>query len=97
MSTKVDLKRFKEVYCTTLTPNERKDGYHVKLPIDNYEELECYKSYLIKAIQYTSILIQEKSFIDTVEAGFTINYLADILEQLNTFSEMEGITKLLRE
>ncbi len=97
MEPKINLNEFKEVYCTTLIKDEKEGNYYVKLPVNDYKDLECYKYYILKAIQYASNMLQEQDPVDSIEIGYTIHYLTDVLNHLNSMHEMEGITKLLEE
>lgn len=90
MSKKIDSKDFIKAYCQTLDRNER-GCFYLKIPLENYEELSLFRIAMVNAIEFTAGLdraeLQERS-------PLTIHYLSHILQNIDFFTECQGLTTL---
>ncbi|NOQ74905.1 MAG: hypothetical protein GQ574_23020 [Crocinitomix sp.] len=89
-SKKIDTKDFTVDYCQTLE-QDKDNNFFLKIPVENYEELNFIRLALVNGITNTAALHE---YEPQVNLPITIRYLSNVLNNISFISESEGLSSL---
>ncbi len=78
-------------YCQTLEKDKHQD-FFLKIPVANYEDLNLLRFAILNAIEFTAELHETSP---TNKLPLTIHYLTHILQNIDFFTECQGLTTLI--
>ncbi len=90
-SKNIDTATFINDYCQTLE-QDKNGRFFLKIPIENYEELSLLRAAMLNAVEFTAELHELKA---KDNLPLTIHYLTHILQQIDFFTECQGLTALI--
>ncbi len=94
MSKKIEVEKFIKNYCQTIEKDTENNQFYLKIPIKNYEDLNLLKVAVTNAIEFTAELHE---LIPKKRLPITIHYLTHILQNIDFFTESQGLTELFKE
>ncbi|NOQ72487.1 MAG: hypothetical protein GQ574_10825 [Crocinitomix sp.] len=92
MKSKIDTKDFIVAYCQTLE-QDKNNNFFLKIPVKNYEELNLMRFAIINAIANTAALHE---FENQANLPLTIQYLTQILNNIDLVTECQGLSTLFK-
>lgn len=103
--TKISITEFKEKYLTTLHKDPKVSELHpdpkpyIKIELDDYTHLAILQNNLVHALRliFEGMDATEKNGKTDTEVQCSALAIIEILAQLDLYSEMEGIDRLIKE
>ncbi len=84
-------------YLETLQKDETGNGYFIKIPIKDYDDLGLLQYYVSQAIKHTATAGYLDNSIKRDDILMTIETLSNLLNGLIPYAELEYLTKLQKE